>query len=66
MFYVMLALRAELRSVERSRARRNRSGDLLDVVALGTVADVVRSIQQSLPGYPRPEAHPRGRHAREA
>lgn len=46
MFYVMLALRAELRergwfAADGGRAEPN-LGDLLDLVALGTVADVVR------------------------
>ncbi|MCC7412151.1 MAG: single-stranded-DNA-specific exonuclease RecJ [Gammaproteobacteria bacterium] len=39
-FYVLLALRARLR--QRGRAADVRMADLLDLVALGTVADVVR------------------------
>ena len=43
MFYVMLALRAELRRRGHFRERPEPNlGDLLDLVALGTVADVVR------------------------
>ena len=46
MFYVMLALRAELRSrgwfAEGSGRREPNLANLLDLVALGTVADVVR------------------------
>ncbi|MDR1708860.1 MAG: single-stranded-DNA-specific exonuclease RecJ [Candidatus Accumulibacter sp.] len=46
MFYVMLALRAELRARgwfgEAAGAREPNLGALLDLVALGTVADVVR------------------------
>ena len=46
MFYVMLALRAELRErgrfAEGSGQREPNLGALLDLVALGTVADVVR------------------------
>ena len=46
MFYVMLALRAELRARgwfgEATRIREPNLGALLDLVALGTVADVVR------------------------
>lgn len=42
MFYVMLALRAELRRRGRFGSRTEPNlGDLLDLVALGTVADVV-------------------------
>ncbi|HUL91455.1 MAG TPA: single-stranded-DNA-specific exonuclease RecJ [Burkholderiales bacterium] len=42
MFYVMLALRAELRKRGAFTAREEpKLGDLLDLVALGTVADVV-------------------------
>ena len=41
MFYLMLALRAELRARKRLE-REPRLADLLDLVALGTVADVVR------------------------
>lgn len=42
-FYVMLALRAELRKRNAfSRHAEPNLGDLLDLVALGTVADVVR------------------------
>lgn len=43
MFYVLLALRAELRRRGRFAARAEPNlGDLLDLVALGTIADVVR------------------------
>ena len=43
MFYVLLALRAELRARERfTAATQPRLDPLLDLVALGTVADVVR------------------------
>jgi single-stranded-DNA-specific exonuclease len=43
MFYVMLALRAELRKRGAFKEKREPAlGDLLDLVALGTVADVVR------------------------
>jgi single-stranded-DNA-specific exonuclease len=43
MFYVLLALRAELRRRGRFAGRTEPAlGDLLDLVALGTVADVVR------------------------
>jgi single-stranded-DNA-specific exonuclease len=43
MFYVLLALRAEMRQRGRFEARRQpRLDGLLDLVALGTVADVVR------------------------
>ena len=42
MFYVLLALRAELRKRGDDRAREYKVADLLDLVALGTVADVVR------------------------
>lgn len=41
MFYLMLALRAELRE-RRTLEREPKLADLLDIVALGTVADVVR------------------------
>ncbi len=42
-FYVMLALRAELRTRNHFASRPEPNlGDLLDLVALGTVADVVR------------------------
>ena len=45
MFYLMLALRAELRArgVVRRATREPNLGALLDLVALGTVADVVSS-----------------------
>jgi single-stranded-DNA-specific exonuclease len=42
MFYVLLALRAELRSRGHSAAQSYKLAALLDLVALGTVADVVR------------------------
>ena len=41
MFYVMLALRAELRNAAAFRTRETNLGALTDLVALGTVADVV-------------------------
>jgi len=62
MFYVMLALRAELRRRGAFAAREEPNlGGVLDLVALGTVADVVpldfnnRACRAGL------EAHPRGR-----
>ena len=42
MFYVLLALRAELRKRGHPRAEALKPATLLDLVALGTVADVVR------------------------
>ena len=42
MFYVLLALRAELRRRERPEGAGFKLASLLDLVALGTVADVVR------------------------
>lgn len=42
MFYVLLALRAELRKRGNARAQACNLAALLDLVALGTVADVVR------------------------
>ena len=42
MFYVLLALRAEMRKRQRPDAEALRPATLLDLVALGTVADVVR------------------------
>ena len=43
MFYVLVALRAELRQRDAFRARKEPNlAELLDLVALGTVADVVR------------------------
>jgi single-stranded-DNA-specific exonuclease len=41
MFYVLLALRAELRKREAFKSKESALVDLLDIVALGTVADVV-------------------------
>ena len=41
MFYVMLALRAELRRRKYFQRRKPNLGALTDLVALGTVADVV-------------------------
>jgi single-stranded-DNA-specific exonuclease len=42
MFYVLLALRAELRRRRRANVDEFKLASLLDLVALGTVADVVR------------------------
>ena len=42
MFYVLLALRAEMRRRQRPDAEALKPAALLDLVALGTVADVVR------------------------
>jgi single-stranded-DNA-specific exonuclease len=48
MFYVLLALRAELRAREQMTEERGRKlVELLDLVALGTVADVVRLDQNN-------------------
>jgi single-stranded-DNA-specific exonuclease len=48
MFYVLLALRAELRiRGQRTEDRGQRLVDLLDLVALGTVADVVKLDQNN-------------------
>ena len=48
MFYVLLALRAELRSRgQKTEDRGQRLVDLLDLVALGTVADVVKLDQNN-------------------
>lgn len=48
MFYVLLALRAELRAREQLPEERGRKlVELLDLVALGTVADVVRLDQNN-------------------
>ena len=67
MFYVLLALRAELRARGVFDARRaSRKLDaLLPLVALGTVADVVQARrQQPPPGGAGPAAHPRRRACR--
>ena len=42
MFYVLIALRAELRRRQVAAAQTVNLADLLDLVALGTIADVVR------------------------
>ena len=65
MFYVLLALRAELRARGASPpSAQPRLDALLDLVALGTVADVVQARrQQPPPGGAGPEAHPRRAHA---
>ncbi len=48
MFYVLLALRAELRSRDKlSDEQGKKLADLLDLVALGTVADVVKLDQNN-------------------
>ena len=64
-FYVLLALRAELRRRGVFDAQTQPKLDnLLDLVALGTVADVVRlDRQQPHPGRAGPQAHARRAHA---
>ena len=68
MFYVLLALRAELRArgVFDVRRRSRKLDALLPLVALGTVADVVkldannrRLVAQGLQAHPRRRACPR-------
>ncbi len=66
MFYVLLALRAELRrrGAFTDAHPEPRLDGLLDLVALGTVADVVKLDRNNrMPGRAGPEAHPRGPHA---
>ena len=65
MFYVLLALRAELRRRGAFNAEQQpRLDTLLDLVALGTVADVVKlDANNRTPGRPGPQAHPQRSHA---
>ena len=70
MFYVMLALRAEMRKRDAFAGKAEPNlGNLLDLVALGTVADVVKlddnnrilvskACSASAPGAPAPASRP--------